>query len=228
MDYTEIEIIKNFLESHWQDVLDLYASKMQDASTVEKVPFDEDKHIGVLVNYVWEGVHKVVQVTPESLVEGLSQLGAEIRRRCIEAAEAAEDAADYANEKGDYAKTQGDRVVQLIASINDLRARLESAEALRVGNEQDRQDQELVRQQQETVRQRQEASRQQEFEENEDQRQLDFELAETERMRIMLVTRFYIDPDTQDLHVRQVANDDISYRIDNNGDLIASFSIESV
>ena len=72
-----------------------------------------------------------------------------------------------------------------------------------------------------------EAGRQQDFEDNEAQRQQDFEDAEDERMKAALLTRFYIDPDTMELHALQVENDDITYSINDEGDMIASFVSES-
>lgn len=61
------------------------------------------------------------------------------------------------------------------------------------------------------------------FEANEAQRQQDFEDAEDERMKAALLTRFYIDPETMELHALQVENDDITYSVNDEGDMIASF-----
>lgn len=66
------------------------------------------------------------------------------------------------------------------------------------------------------------------FEANEAQRQQDFEDAEAQRMKAALLTQFYIDPDTMELHALQVEHDDMTYRINDDGDLIASFEAEVV
>ena len=106
-----------------------------------------------------------------------------------------------------------------------------AAEDQRIANEGTRQSQESAREAAEGLRQQtfeaNEAGRQQDFEDNEAQRQQDFEDAEDERMKAALLTRFYIDPDTMELHALQVENDDITYSINDEGDMIASFVSES-
>lgn len=111
-NFTEIEIINQFLEKHWTDILKFYGAKMKNATEVENMAFDEDKVIGILCSYVYEGVRKVVNVTPLSLVEGLSGLSSELALRCERAAESAE-------ELGSYAERQGDRLSDAILDISE-------------------------------------------------------------------------------------------------------------
>lgn len=120
MNTTENEIIRQWLESHWEEFCDWWRSKTKDASQVEKVTFDSERHTGVLMVMEYQGVRKVIQVTPESLIENLTALDEEIRQRCIDAAQSAEDAADLANTQAEYAEGQGDRIEALITEISDL------------------------------------------------------------------------------------------------------------
>lgn len=110
---------------------------------------------------------------------------------------------------------------RIAAELARARAELErkAAESQRELNESTRQSQEQAREEAEGLRQ-------QTFITNEAQRQQDFEDAEGERMKAALLTRFYIDPDTMELHALQVENDDIDYHISDEGDLIASFESE--
>lgn len=124
MGTTENEVIRQYLDSHWREIADYIGSRQKDASEVELIAYDPDRIVGLLCNYVWQGVRKVVRVTPSSLLEGLLQLDDELRQRCINAAEDAERAASYAKSQGDYAKGQGDRVVSLIEEITELKARV--------------------------------------------------------------------------------------------------------
>ena len=110
---------------------------------------------------------------------------------------------------------------RIAAELARARAELERKAA-----ESQRASDEATRQSQEEAREEAEGLRQQTFEANEAQRQQDFEDAEDERMKAALLTRFYIDPDTMDLHALQVENDDIEYRISDEGDLMARFESE--
>ncbi len=127
-----------------------------------------------------------------------------------------------------------------LAELDRIEAELEriskelerkAAEDQRIANEGTRLSQESAREAAEGLRQQtfeaNEAGRQHDFEDNEAQRQQDFEDAEDERMKAALLTRFYIDPDTMELHALQVENDDITYSINDEGDMIASFVSES-
>lgn len=125
-DFTQNQEIWQWLDAHWDQFADYWHAKMKDASQVELIGFDSDKVQGVLASFNWQGVSKVVKVTPQSLLQALSQLNEELRQRCIEGAEAAETAATYATGQGDYAKGQGDRVVQLIEEITALKALVKS------------------------------------------------------------------------------------------------------
>lgn len=111
-EFTEIEIIKAWLDKHWTDVLKYFGAKMKNATDVETIAFDDDKVTGLLCSYVYEGVRKVVNITPMSLVEGLTQLSDDLARRC-------EDAALHAEQEGGYAEQQADRITNAILDITE-------------------------------------------------------------------------------------------------------------
>lgn len=121
MNPTENEIIRQWLDSHWGEFCDWWASKTKDASQIEKAAFDPDRHTGVMMVMDYQGVRKVIQVTPQSFIDNLTILDEEVRQRCIHAAESAEDAATYATSQGDYAKGEGNRVAALITEITTLK-----------------------------------------------------------------------------------------------------------
>ena len=121
-DYTQNEMLRQIFDEHWQEFCDYWAARTRDASQVETVSFDSDRHTGVLMRMEWQGLKKIVAVTPSELLQGLASLNEELRQRCIEGAQAAEDAAEYATGQGDYAKDQGDRIDTLIEQITALKA----------------------------------------------------------------------------------------------------------
>ena len=50
-NYTQVEIIKSWLDEHWTDVLKYYGAKMKEASQVEEAQFNRDRIKGVLCAY---------------------------------------------------------------------------------------------------------------------------------------------------------------------------------
>jgi hypothetical protein len=121
MNPTENERIWQWLNSHTEEILDYLATKTKDVSEVETVAFDADRHAGVLAVFSYQGVTKVVSITPTSLLEGFTGLDEEIRQLCQSAAQTANTAAAAADEKGDYAKQQGDRVVLVLGDLDALK-----------------------------------------------------------------------------------------------------------
>ncbi len=119
--YTENERIWQWLDEHTQEVIDYWAAKSKDASQVEQVAYDEERHSGMLMVFSYQGVVKIVSVTPQSLLEGLSGLDEEIRQLCIASANDARDAADLANEKAEYAKEKADSVALIITDLETLK-----------------------------------------------------------------------------------------------------------
>ena len=122
--YTRNEQLRQVFDEHWQEFCDYWASRTRDASQIEQVGMDTEKITGVLMCFDFQGVRKIVRVTPAQLVDELTLLEEEIRQRCIDAAEGAEAAAGYASGQGDYAKSEGDRVDALIGEITELKARV--------------------------------------------------------------------------------------------------------
>lgn len=118
-DNTTSGIMWQWLAEHKQDVLDYFASIMREASDIQLVNYDSARHMGLLATYVYQGLRRVDNVKPSSLVEGLSRLNEELRIRC-------ENAAAEAERQGSYAKTQGDRVDNAITGYNDLYQRVKS------------------------------------------------------------------------------------------------------
>lgn len=119
-DMTDNARIFQYWEEHWQEFMDLWNSRVKDAADVELVPYDDERHVGCLMVYHWQGVRKVVSVTPETLIEGLAKLNEDLRERCIRAAESAEEAAELAENNAVFAEEQGNRVENLISQINEL------------------------------------------------------------------------------------------------------------
>ena len=124
MDYTQNETLRQIFDEHWEEFCDYWAARTRDASQVETVRFDSERHTGVLMRLEWQGLKKIVAVTPQELLEGLTLLNEELRQRCIAGAESAEQAAGYATSQGDYAKREGDRVDALIQEISLLKQRV--------------------------------------------------------------------------------------------------------
>ena len=119
MDNTTSGIIWQWLSEHKQDVLDYFATIMRNASDIQLVNFDADRHMGLLATFVYQGVRRVDNVKPSSLVEGLTMLNEELRRRC-------EAAAAEAERQGTYAKTQGDRAEDCISGYQALYTRVKN------------------------------------------------------------------------------------------------------
>ena len=93
-DYTQIEIIKQWLDAHTQDVLNYFANnKMKNASQIELVNAMTDIN-GILCSYAANGVNKIVRVSPTVVSAGLVGLSEDLRRRCENAAIEAENAAE--------------------------------------------------------------------------------------------------------------------------------------
>lgn len=114
IDNTTSAIMWQWLAEHKQVVLDYFASIMREASDIQLVNFDTDRHMGLLATYVYQGIHRVDNVKPSSLVEGLTALNDELRIRC-------ENAAAEAERQGAYAEQQGDRVDDRILDLTNLK-----------------------------------------------------------------------------------------------------------
>ena len=126
-EFTDKERFFQLLEEHYDLTMQFLRTKTKDVSQVELVSYDEERMNGILTVFNWQGVKKVVAVPPGSLVETLTNINDDLRRRCEDAAEAAEYATEYANakgryagEQGDYAMSQGDAAAALIELLTDL------------------------------------------------------------------------------------------------------------
>ena len=80
MEYTQNEMLRQIFDEHWQEFCDYWAAKTRDASQIETVSFDQERHTGVLMRLEWQGLKKIVVVTPQDLLAGLAQLNEELRQ----------------------------------------------------------------------------------------------------------------------------------------------------
>ena len=153
MDTSVQTIINKFLDEHYSEFLDRLATKIQEASTLPLVDYDALRHQAVLMQYVWEGVHQVQAVTPDSyLDQALALVTAAVNR-----ANAATAAAEAINSQISAAEAQRVLAETARANAEDARA---AAELLRVAAEQARVQAENTRGTNETDRQTQETARQ--------------------------------------------------------------------
>lgn len=123
-NFTEIEIIKQWLDSHWTDVLKYYGAKMKNASEVEKINWGtsaSEKIVGMLCTYVADGVQKIVNVTPDTFINALSGISSTLAAECRNATIYANQAGDYATSAGQKALEQANRVDSLIAQVTALK-----------------------------------------------------------------------------------------------------------
>ncbi len=119
IDNTTSGIVWQWLSEHKQDVLDYFSSIMREASDIQLVNFDQTRHMGLLATFVYQGVRRVDNVKPTSLLEGLTSLNEALRIRC-------ENAAAEAETQAGYAKSQGDRVDNVISSYQALYTRVKN------------------------------------------------------------------------------------------------------
>ena len=152
MDFTIQNIINNYVDTHIDEIISRLRVHMKDPATLEMVPYDPIRHRGLLMLFVYEGVHKIVDVSPESLLESILIKEQEVMDRVNAASEAVEN------------------LTQLITDQEDSRAQAESlrraaeearaaAELIRAASEGERVRNENTRQSQEQARQDQESSR---------------------------------------------------------------------
>ena len=78
IDNTTSGIVWQWLAEHRQDVLDYFASIMREASDIQLVNFDTDRHMGLLATFIYQGVRRIDNVKPSSLVEGLTRLNEDL------------------------------------------------------------------------------------------------------------------------------------------------------
>lgn len=153
MDTSVQTVVNKFLNEHYSEFLDRLATKIQEASTLPLVDYDALRHQAVLMQYVWEGVHQVQAVTPDSYLEqALTLVTAAVNR-----ANAATQAAEDINSQISAAEAQRVLAETARANAEDARA---AAELLRVAAEQARVQAENTRGTNETDRQTQETARQ--------------------------------------------------------------------
>ncbi|SEF47748.1 hypothetical protein SAMN05216354_0599 [Xylanibacter ruminicola] len=152
MDTSIQTLLNRLVDDHYSELLDRLAAKIQDASTLPLVDYDALRHQAVLMQYVWEGVHQVQAVKPDTYLErALALVTAAVNR-----ANAATQAAEDINTQINAAEQQ--RVLAETARQNAEDARA-AAELLREAAEQARVQAENTRDTNEQTRQTQEAAR---------------------------------------------------------------------
>ena len=159
MDTSVQTFINKFLDEHYSEFLDRLATKIQEASTLPLVDYDALRHQAVLMQYVWEGVHQVQAVKPDTYLEQASTLVTAAVNRANTATQAAEDINSQisaAEAQRVLAETARDNAEDARAAAEILRAAAEEARAqaenTRGTNEADRQTQETARQTAESQR----------------------------------------------------------------------------
>lgn len=165
-NYTQVEIIKSWLDEHWTDVLKYYGAKMKEASAVEKVPFNKDRIKGMLATYVSEGVSKVVNVDPSELSGVTDDLVTRCKRATANAeakAGIALAAATNANRAADEAEAKALLAQTATANANDAAAAANSAADSAAAKLEEIEASEATRRSNETARQNAEAARANEF-----------------------------------------------------------------
>lgn len=159
MDTSVQTIVNKFIDEHYSEFLDRLATKIQEASTLPLVDYDALRHQAVLMQYVWEGVHQVQAVKPDTYLEQASTLVTAAVNRANAATQAAEDI----NSQISAAEAQRVLAETARANAEDARAAAEilraAAEEARVQAENTRGTNETDRQTQETARQTAESQR---------------------------------------------------------------------
>lgn len=158
-DFTIQNIINNYIDTHIDEIVGRLRLHMKDPANLELVPYDPARHRGLLMLFIHEGVHKIVDVQPESLLESILIREQEVMDRVNAAAQAAEDLTQLITTQEDsraLAESRRRIAEEERAAAELLRA---AEEGRRVTAENGRQSQEQTRQDQETARQTAEQSR---------------------------------------------------------------------
>ena len=137
---TNQTFINQFVDDNYEAILDRLATKMQEASEIPVVDYNSLKHQAVLMQYVWEGVHQIQAVSPNSyLADALALVTAAVNRanaalQDIEDANAAisdaEDLRALAETARANAETARNAAEELRAAAETARASAENDRAL--------------------------------------------------------------------------------------------------
>lgn len=153
MEPTIQNIINNWVDTHVDQIVARLSLHMRDAATIEQEPYNALLHRGLLMLYVHEGVNKIVDVQPESLLEAILIREQEVMDRVNAACD---DAEDTIHEMEDLNETvsENERLRRLAEEERAAR------ELLRIAEENSRNLAENSRQSQEQNRQTKEDERQ--------------------------------------------------------------------
>lgn len=158
-DFTIQNIINNYVDTHVDEIVARLRLHMKDASTLELEPYDPIRHRGLLMLFIHEGVQKIVDVKPDTLLQSVTIREQEVMERVNAAVQAAENQTSLiATQETSRSQAESQRQLaeEARAAAELLRA---AAEGTRVTAENTRQTQEQTRQEQETTRQTAEQSR---------------------------------------------------------------------
>ena len=158
-NFTIQNIINNWVDTHVDQIVARLSLHMRDAATIEQVPYDSTRHRGLLMLYVYEGVQKIVDVRPESLLEAILIREQEVMDRVNAACDDAEDTIE-AMETLNSQVSEAERLRRVAEEARAGEELLRVAEeGRRVTAENGRQSGEQTRQDNETARQNAEQSR---------------------------------------------------------------------
>lgn len=159
MDFTIQNIINDYIDNHIDEIVDRLRLHMKDPATLELVPYDPIRHLGLLMLFVHEGVHKIVDVEPGTLLESVRIREQEVMNRVNAATQAVESLTQLVSDQEDArALAEQQRVL-----AEEARAAAELQRAALAADvtaaENTRSTQEQARQTHETARQEAEQSR---------------------------------------------------------------------
>ena len=129
---TNQTFINQFVDDNYEAILDRLATKMQEASEIPVVDYNSLKHQAVLMQYVWEGVHQIQAVSPNSyLADALALVTAAVNRAnaALQDIEDANAAICDAEELRALAETARANAENARAAAEELRAAAEQARA---------------------------------------------------------------------------------------------------
>lgn len=158
-DFTVQNIIDQWVDSHTAEIIARLSLHMSDAATIEQVAYDSTRHRGLLMLYVYEGVQKIVDVRPESLLANILMREQEVMNRvnsaCADAEETIRQMTSLRNTVSEEERLR--RVAEEARAAAELIRESERLQAATAEN--GRNTAEQARQQAETARNNAEASR---------------------------------------------------------------------
>ena len=101
-----------FLNDHLNEILDWLQTHSTNVAQIETLDYDSSLIVGILGTYESGGVQKVVNITPQTVVQALSGIQSELIALC-------QAATTNAQTQGNYARTQAEAAQQAAQLIED-------------------------------------------------------------------------------------------------------------